>query len=707
MKFSYNLLQEYFKEKLPEPEKLANVLTMHSFEVEGVEKSGDDYILNIDILPNRMPDCGGHFYLAKEIFTVLNYGGLLSKNSFKSKKTARLPFKQNSEKNKLLKIKIENNNLCPRYFGIKMKGVETRESPEWLKIRLESLGINSINNLVDAANYAMLILNQPLHIFDADKIDEGIFVRNAKKGESILTLDNKKYDLNENILVIADHECPLAIAGIKGGKKAEVDFGTKNIIIEAANFDRSAIRKASQILNLRTDASVRFGAGIDPNLVLEAMPLIVSLIKELGGKGKIVEIKDVYSKFTSIRGRSEKKISKNIILGFDKIKKVLAAPISLDEVKKILKAFDFKFSVSLKKGATLFEVEIPTVRQDLEIEEDMIEEIGRVYGYEKINPISPSGTLIPGVQDEENNTYQFLKIIKNFFAGQGFNEVYNYSFVGENDLEIFGVDEKENNFRFFELENPLSPDLKFLRPLLIFNMLRAASLNLKNYDEFRLFEIGKIFSPDGEKRHLAGILARKEGGGSEMFYKAKGVLSVLIKILGISDFIFSENLAPKTANPFLHPYRAGVIKINGKEIGFLGEIKSEVLKNYDIKNGNVVYFEIDFDAFCKDAEREREFEPFSRFPSVTRDLSLFVPYNTRIVEVEDIINNMGGEFLFDSDLFDIYEDDKFASASWRKSLTFRLVFESKERTLTDKEVDAIMDKIFKALEEKDGWEVRK
>lgn len=703
MKFSYNLLQEYFKEKLPEPEKLAELLTMHSFEVEGVEKIGGDYILNIDILPNRMHDCGGHFWLAREIFTVLSYGGLLSKNGFKVKKIPRLPSKQNNKKNKLLNIKIENFDLCSRYVGALIKNVLVKESPEWLKMRLQNLGINSINNLVDAANYAMLILNQPLHIFDADKIDGGIFVRNGQKGESIITLDNKKYDLDEKILVIADAKEPLAIAGIKGGKKAEVDFETKNIIIEAANFERSAIRKASQILNLRTDASARFSASIDLNLASEAMPLIVSLINDLGGKGKIAEVRDVYLKSAFFRGRGEKKFSKNIFLRFDKIKKVLAAPISLDEVKKILQAFNFKFNLSLKKGIILFEVEIPTVRQDLEIEEDLIEEIGRIYGYEKINPISPKGELIPVVSPDENDIYSFLKIIKNFFAGQGFNEVYNYSFIGEHDLEIFGADEKENDFRFFELENPLSPDLKFLRPLLVFNMLRAASLNLKNYDEFCLFEIGKVFSPDGEKRHLAGILAGKEGNGSEMFYKAKGVLSALIKTSGINDFVFSENTV-KTANAFLYPYRAGVIKINGVEIGFLGEVKSEILKDYDIKNGNAVYFELDFDVFCKYAEREREFEPFSKFPSVKRDLSLFVPYDTRIAEVEDIINNTGGELLFDSDLFDIYENKK---NDGKKSLAFRLVFESRERTLMDKEVDEIMDKIMKALEEKDGWEVRR
>jgi len=709
MKFSYNILQEYFKEKLPEPKKLSDILTMHSFEVEGAEKLGDDYILNIDILPNRMTDCGGHFWLAKEIFTVLNYGGLLSKKSFKSKKTARLPFIQNSEKNKLLKIKIEDNNLCPRYFGIMMKGVEIHESPEWLKTRLESLGINSINNLVDAANYAMLILNQPLHIFDADKINGDIFIRNGKKGESIVTLDNKKYDLDENILVIADEESPLAIAGIKGGKIAEVDFGTKNIIIEAANFDRRAIRKASQVLNLRTDASARFSAGIDLNLVSEAMFLIVSLIKELGGKGKIMEATDVYSKSASIYGRSEKKFSKNIILGFDKIKNVLAVSISLDEIKNILRAFDFKFNVSIKKGAILFDIEIPTVRQDIEIEEDLIEEIGRVYGYEKINPVSPSGFLISNGKDAGSDIYPFLKIIKNFLVGQGFNEVYNYSFIGEHDLEIFDANKKENDFRFFELENPLSQDLKFLRPLLIFNMLRAASLNLKNYDEFRLFEIGKIFEQGGEKRHLAGILARKEGSGNEMFYKAKGILSALIKISGISDFIFTEN-SSKTANQFFHIYRTGAIKINGKEVGFWGEVKTEVLKNYDIKKGNIVYFELDFDAFYNEAEGEREFEPFSKFPSVSRDLSILIPFNTRIVEVEDIINNTSGELLFDSDIIDIYEPslrDKNEKFNGKKSLTFRLVFESKERTLMDNEVDLIMDKIFKVLEENPEWEVRR
>ena len=299
MKFSYNWLQEYFKEKLPKPEKLAELLTMRSFEVERVERISKDWIFNIDILPNRMPDASGHLGIARECAAILNL-----KLKAKSKKPqlsaeggSASGGKTKNSKDKFLEIKVEDSNLCPRYTARVVQNVKVGSSPKWLKERLELLGLNSINNVVDAANYIMLETGQPTHVFDADKINNSklktqnsklqlkaqnfrkqIIIRMAKNGEKITTLDNKEYELNDSVLVIADSKDPLAIAGIKGGKKAEVDSKTKNIVLESANFDASNIRITSQNLNLRTDASVRFSYGIDPNLAEEAGGRLAMLI---------------------------------------------------------------------------------------------------------------------------------------------------------------------------------------------------------------------------------------------------------------------------------------------------------------------------------------------------------------------------------------------------------------------------------------------
>jgi len=725
MKFSYNWLQEYFKEKprtrassvrgmFPEPKKLAELLTLHSFEIESVKKTGNDYILDIDILPNRMPDSSGHLGIAREIAAI---------NSKFKIQNSKLQFKIqnfNKKKNKYLDIKIEDKNLCPRYTALTMRNIKVGESPKWLKERLEVLGLNSINNVVDAANYVMLETGQPLHIFDADKIAvvqisnlksqiskpqlknqnliKQIIVRKAKNGEKIITLDNKEYSLDDSMLVIADSKEPLAIAGVKGGKKAEVDNNTKNIVLESANFNRTSVRNTYKKINLRTDAAIRFSYGIDPNLTLDAIYKLGSLIQELA-EGEINDLTDVYS---------VKSVPATIKLTFDKVRKVLGTNINDKEIINILRRLNI-FQVPSPKagqgrtGAAFFQ--IPTFRIDLRIEEDLIEEIGRLYGYGKIQAFHPKGELIP---PSRNNLLLAVKKAKNFLVGQGFSEVYNYSFIGENDLEAMaGAEPREN---ILELQNPLTPELKFLRTNLLPNILKAVSLNFKNYARFQLFELGKIFGafPSFEKRHLGAILADNGIQGKNLFFRMKGVLSSLFETMGISDFWFDD--AVETAEndssllSLFYPFRLAQVKIGNDIIGFFGEIRSDILTHYDIKKGKIVFFELNFDALSEKFEEETEFLPFSKFPAIIRDISLLVPRETRVIEVEDAIENQGGELLVDTDLFDIYEDEKFLG---KKSLALRLVFQSRGRTLSDKEIDQIMEKIIISLEENLEWEVRK
>ncbi len=716
MKYSYNLLQEYFKQKLPKADKLAEILTLHSFEVESVSKLGKDYVFNIDVLPNRMPDCGGHFGVAREISAITNL-------KLKIKPATGTPRFKVKKLNKYLEVKVQEHDLCLRYTAAVMRNIKVGQTPKKLKEYLKILGINSINNVVDAANFIMLLTGQPLHVFDFDKIEDAvklkskvsglskqIIARLAKKGESITTLDNKKYDLDESMLVIADQKEPLALAGIKGGKKAEVDFNTKNIILEAANFNLTSIRKTSQKLNLRTDASIRFSYNLDPNLCEAASLDLVNLIKSFCG-GDVSQFIDIYPK---------KIVPVSIKFDFGKARKILGVNIKDKDIKNIFQKLGFQIKSSGKVNI----VYLPTVRRDINIEEDLIEEIGRVYGYEKIKPASLYSELIPVAQDKKNYVE---RLAKNFFVGQGFSEVYNYSFIGDNDLKVL---EKAEAAELKELQNPLSSDMKFLRPALIFNILKNLSLNLKNYGIIKIFELGKVFPVLKasskinpilfENNDLSATIAGSENSG-ELFFKLKGVISSLFEIAGVSGVKFDNSVSDLDSNfnaareslflRFCHPYRFAKIKIKGSSIGVIGEVRNDILTNYDIKKGTVVFFEIDFNSFLNFAREEKEFKPFSKFPAVSRDLSLFVAYETRIEEIENIIENEGGKFLVNCEIFDIYEPGSLAGGDEklenRKSLAFRLTFQSEDKTLLDEEVDRIMEKIIKALEENLEWEVRK
>ncbi|KUK66083.1 MAG: pheT, partial [Parcubacteria bacterium 34_609] len=446
MIFSYNWLQSYFTEKLPTPEKLAEVLTMHSFENEYIEKKGSDYILSIDVLPDRAGDCFSHNGIAKEISVLLNKKIIYPK--IKTKETLK----------DSIPVKIENSDDCLRYTALIIKNVKIEESPKWLKEKLEVCGINSINNIVDITNYVMLETGQPLHVFDDDKISGGIIIRRAKKGEKISLLGGKEYVLDENILIIADEEAPLAIAGIKGGKKAEITNETKNIVLESANFNHKLISTTARRLNIRTDASLRFEQKIDPNLTSYAIDRAASLI-DLPSSTKI----DVYKK---------KLKPWNIKINIDEINKTLGIDIPQKEVERILKSLGFVVKENMV-------VEVPTYRQDITIPENITEEVGRIYGYDKIPLTLPHFSEPAKMNDDifwQNKTKDIMKEL-------GYSEVYGYSFIGDQEKEDF-------NLTVREINNPVSSYYKYLRPTIIPQLINFTKENLKYFDKVKIFELG-------------------------------------------------------------------------------------------------------------------------------------------------------------------------------------------------------------------------
>ena len=694
MKYSYNWLKEYAP-KLPEPKKLVELLTMRAFEVEGIEIMGKDTALDINILPNRAFDCLSHIGMSREISAITN--SKLQVTNYKLQEDKSLKIED------FLKIEVQDKQLCPRYSARVMVDVKVGESPQWMKDRLIACGSRPINNIVDATNYVMLETGQPMHAFDFDKCDPNtrihpndpnkkiIIVRRAERGERITTLEGEERELNENILVIADNSDAIAIAGIKGGKKAEIDGKTTRIILESANFEPVSTRKSSKALNLRTDASVRFENGLDINLTIEALDRAAGMIVELSG-GKIAAgIVDALS----VKPR---KISMAVAHSY--VESLLGIEIKQKDVLSILKSLDLPVKIVKNKNDVFYEVLVPSRRDDLNTAEDLIEEIGRLYGYENISPKMPVSILIPAVKNEELINEEKAR---NIMVGAGYSEVYNYSLVSEKDKELFG-------FEMAGPRYPLSNDQKYLRSTLIIRLLENVKENIKYFDSVRIFEIGKVFRMSEksiqEKRMISGVLCGNAAGGENIFYEAKGLVDLLLRKMGVSDFNYNEyaenNGACRKAEIFDAVKRAKIMS-GDKEIGWVGKIRKSILSGMDMSEPAAV-FELDFDVINELIEEEIEYKTPSKYPAIERDLSIVAPREVKVDDVLNIIENASGSLAIEVALEDIYEGERLEESV--KSLTFKFVFQSFEKTLTDAEVNKIMDKVITAVEGQ-GWEIRK
>jgi len=684
MLFSYNWLQEYTKSKLPKPEKLAELLTMHSFEVEGIKKAGDDFTLDVDILPNRAHDCLCHIGLMREIGAVLKKKTINYKTLQKEKLVAK------KGKLKPVKIEIQSRQLVPRYSALVIEGIEIKESPKWLKERLEAIGIRSINNIVDLTNFLMLETGQPFHAFDYDKIrEQRIILRESKKGEEVVTLDNIERKLNKGMLVAEDKGRLIDLVGIMGGKLSEISPKTKNIVLQAANFDRKRIYLTSRELGHSTDASNIYTQGIDPNLTIPSLERAYFLLKKLAG-GNLIQIIDIYPK---------KVLPKKIKIDLKYVKGLLGKNISKKEMIDILKSLEFKIV-----GST---VEVPTFRLDISLPEDLIEEIGRISGLEDIKADFPLVSLSPS---KKSLDFFWEDITKNALKEMGFSESYNYSFFGEKEAEIFGYQNKN----LIEVINPVSVEQKYLRNTLIPNLLRNVRKNQKlqligSSKEIRIFELGKVFLKEkfSEKRMLTGVIAGKQDkASSEGFYELKGIVDSLLTKLGITN-VWYDDFQPSPEQSKTNIWnlkRCAEIKVNNQEIGFLGEINQNLYNQLGISE-NVLVFDLDFKKILNLVSEEREYKAISLYPAAIRDLAVLVFSDIKVVDVLNMINVVGKGLIVDVDLFDIYEGTEIPGG--KKNFAFHIVYQAKDRTLTAQEIDGIQNKIIKTLEKNIGWQVRR
>ena len=680
MLFSYNWLQSFFKESLPKPEKLAEILTMHSFEVESVVKQGNDFILNIAILPNRAQDCSSYQGLAREVGVLLN------------KKPKKL------EQEKLVvekggigpvKIEVRSPSIVPRYTAILIEGIKIKKSPDWLKDNLEAVGIRSINNIVDLTNWIMLEIGQPLHAFDYDKIfGKKMRVRMARAGEKVITLDGKTHKLDDGAIIIEDQERLIDLAGIMGGKVSEINSETKNIVLQAANFDRKSIYITAKKLHQQTQASDIYSEGLDPNLTKPALERAYFLLNKLGG-GKIRQVVDIYPKKTKPR-----KVKINI----EYFSSLLGRRIPLKRITDILKSLEFK-TKQIKEDLL---VEIPFFRPDIALREDLVEEVGRVYGYEAIEPCFPVSSLTP---PRRNLNLFWESKAKDALKEASFNEVYNYSFFGDKEAKSFGYSQEE----LIEIKNPTNIEQKYLRATLIPNLLKIVQKNHNlNFKEIRIFELGKIFIKKGlgEKRMLSGLISTLQNKKNEGFYELKGVVEILLEKLGIADVWYDEFKATPedTKKTIWNRKKCAEIKSGDEEIGFLGEIVSTIRKNLEVPE-NVFVFDLDFEKLSKLASEEQEYRPISQYPSAIRDLAILVPPEVKVDDVLNIMETAGGKLVRDIDLFDMYEGENLPEG--KKNLAFHIIYQAEDRTLKSSEINKLHQKIVKALEKNPGWEVRK
>ena len=669
MKFSYKLLKQLVPQ-IKSQNELVDKLTMHAFEIDSVK--GDT--IDIKLPPNRYSDAGSHIGIARDISAILGR---------KFRGLTRIKTRINADKREAqFRVEIKDKNLCPRYSAQYFENIKIGPSPKWMQDVLKTCGLRPINNVVDIMNYAMLETGQPLHAFDFDKLTTTnrqlttILVRMAVKGEKITTLDDQEYKLDKDILVIADSKKPLAIAGIKGGKVAEVNKNTKRIIVESANFDATNVYKTSKHLSLSTDASIRFSRNLSPELAIFGLNRAGQLLEKIAG-ARAGQTIDAYPK------KQPKKIIKFSVERFNNF---IGTNLDFKTIKKYLENLGFTIKVTADQltnsPISQFLVEVPPLRTDIEFFEDVAEEVARLYGYNKLKSVPPTTHLKPsGFEDQIVLKDKIRKILASF----GLIEVYNYSFISEKDGRTgWGINEKN----LVELENPISSQFQYLRPSFYTNLLKNISDNSRFFDRVAIFEIGKVFyqTRNIEEKLLLGLaISSKE---KETFFELKGIISKLFKKIGLTSFSFAE------------PEENVLTVKSGNE--FLGEIK----KVYDAPKHHISLAQIDLEQLLKLAEGEYEFKPLPKYPSVMRDLSIAVSDLQKVGEIMQEIQLANRQYIEDVDLIDEYEltrNDAELNAELRGktiSYTFRIVFQASDKTLTDAYVDSQMDKINSILKNK-------
>jgi phenylalanyl-tRNA synthetase beta chain len=695
MKINYNWLKELVDIDLP-PREIAEKLTMAGLAVDAVEQAGDDAVFDFDLTSNR-PDCLSHLGIAREAAAV-------------SGKTVRTPeaklVEAKTRTEDVTSVEILAPELCPRYTARVIRGVKIGPSPDWLALRIESLGQRSVNNVADITNYVMLEMGQPLHAFDLHQLrGERIVVRRAGSGEKITTLDGEERDLTSEMLVIADAERPVAIAGIKGGEDSGITDKTVDVLLEAAYFAPAQTRATSKALGLATEASYRFERGTDPEIVARASDRAAALIAEIAGGEVLSGLVDIYPG-KAARGHSNR--SHWIKFRRSRYTALTGLRIELGEAERILLSLGFVVEAEVEND--LLRAIAPSWRVDVSIEEDLIEEVARIAGYDKLKNTLPgsagAGAYLPG---EDSRRAARLTL-----AALGYNEAVNFSFVnGEIDRALSHSAEG----RRLALLNPIDETQAHMRTTLLGGVLDSLERNFNHgARNVRLFEIGKCFEnfnsdrpSETERLGIVATGARNEddwssssgaGAGEIMdFYDMKGAVESVVEVMGLPALEFDSY----ESIDFLHPGRRAMVLWDAEIIGYIGQLHPRIAARYKFKQP-VFVAELNFSRMLVAERTKVRYHPLPKFPTVVRDLALLINNGVQFARVESAIRELNIPELVGVKLLDLYAGKELPPG--KHSIALSLRYHAANRTLTKEEVSASHDLVIEMLKREFGAEVR-
>ena len=649
-------------------------------------KTSVEEVIDIAITPNR-PDCLGVRGIARDL-AASGLGQLKKQPPIKINQKFKQPIK--------VSISKEKNQGCGVFGSVYIKNVENKESPNWLKNKILSLGLKPISAIVDITNYIMFDLNRPLHAYDADKINKEIIVRNSKKGESFEALDNKKYTLDHNMCAITDKSGVLGLGGVIGGTRSGTELSTKNVLLESAYFYPSAIRKTAKHLNIDTDAKYRFERGIDPNSIKIGLELAMCMVLDIcGGEA---------SKF-SFAGKL-KSNNKIIDLNYDKFLNVIGFSITASEIKKIL----YSLGCDVKPGKKSIKVVPPSWRPDIKEDIDLIEELVRIKGYKNIPLIIPEKE---NIKETLNNRQKLFHFSQRAVATKGFTEAITWSFTDSKVDSLFSDLKTE-----IKLSNPISSDLDVLRSSLYSNLMIGAKKNIhRNFEDLMLFEIGPVFygKEPGKQSTMIGAIktgkhSRKNWIEKERDFDVFDIKNDALRTLNEIGINNSKIHLSNKTKKWYHPGRSGQLLLgssNGPELGYFGEIHPSIIKQLDLRVENVLGFEIFLDNIPESRTKIREIKPqfiVSDYQKVVRDFAFVIDEKYSSGEIINLVKNIDKELIKIVRIFDIYQGDNIEKG--KKSIAFNVTFEPKDKTLSDEDIEKVSKKIISIVQNTTGAALR-
>lgn len=623
----------------------------------------DESVAEFEITSNR-PDCMSIIGLARESAATFN----------REFKIPEIKETGNSEDaNDYASVEIADPELCPRYIGRVVKNVKIGPSPKWMQNRLTACGLRAINNIVDITNYIMLEYGQPMHAYDLDHVEgKKIIVRAAKENELLETLDEQPRELQPGMITISDEKRAIGVAGVMGGANSEVTENTTTVLFESANFHPALVRRGAKALGMRTDASALFEKGLDPNNCMPAINRACELIEEMGGGEVVGGTIDVYPKKKD-----------NTVLPFEpeKINKFLGTDMSRDEMVEYLTRLEFKFDGD--------NVIVPTFRGDVEAMADVSEEVARLYGYDNLPTTLMDSTVMAGGKTFKQ---KIEDRIKTFLTSYGMYETITYSFIDPKEFEMTRVPMGE----VVRILNPLGEENSVMRKSMLSSVIKTLKTNInRRAESAKIFEIGTVYLPekpvkDGYLPEEKQTVALGMYGDDVDFFSLKGIVEGLLQNLGIDKFTFET----ETENPSYHPGRCASVNLGGDFIGCIGQVHPDVLDDFKI-DGEVYAAELDLNTILKHATFDRQYKELPKFPASSRDIAVVCDKTLSVREIEKIITKNRTDFLESFKLFDVYEGKQLGEG--KKSVAYSIIFRAADRTLTDAEINSVMDKIIADL----------